>query len=103
MTEKSPKNDRKENSFQLWFECCKISASVIGNVQNKNIGIGLTRKSLIDRALPKIQSNLASNLAQLFRIYGGIYFIVKTHKDIFPSYYCFRSQRICCITIAVCS
>jgi len=38
---------------------------------------------LIDRALPKIQSNLISSLAQLFRIDNAIDLIVKTYKENF--------------------
>jgi len=39
----------------------------------------------------------------VFGIDSGIDLIVKTHKKNFPSYHCFRAQRIYYITIAVCS
>jgi len=71
-------------------------------MKKKNISIG--PKSLIDRALPNIQSNFISrtnSLAQptiYCRISSGIDLMVK-----FPSYYCFWSHRIHYITIDVCS
>jgi len=39
----------------------------------------------------------------VFEIDSGVDLIVKTHKKNFPSYHCFRAQRIHYITIAVCS
>lgn len=48
----------------------------------KNKHIGISRKSLIDRALPETQSNMASranSFAPLFRIDSGADLIVKTY------------------------
>jgi len=52
---------------------------LIGNMKNKNIGIG-TEKPYRLSTTYKTQSNLASSLApQLFRIETGINLMVKTH------------------------
>jgi len=69
-------------------------------MKNKNIGIGPI-KSLINRALVKIQLKFANSLTQLFRIDSDL--IVKTHRERFRSYHCFWSQCIYYITVTVCS
>jgi len=71
--------------FQLWFECCKISASVID--------IGLAQKSIIDCALPKIQSNLISRTSSLAQ--RTIYCRRNSSTDLivkFQNYHCYWWQ-----------
>jgi len=64
---------------EVLSECCKISASVICSVKYKHLYRPI--KSLIDQALPKIQSKLVSSLAQLTilcRLDSGIDLMVET-------------------------
>ena len=88
--------------FQLWFECCKYRHQLSAM---KKIKTSVSaQKSLIDRALPEIQSNLISRTSSLVqptifcRMDSGIDLIVK-----FQNCHCFWSQCIYYITIDACS
>ena len=93
--------------IQPWFECCKISGSVIGNEKQKHWY--RPKKALsIELYLRSNQTWLVGLIAecnQLCRINSGIECIVKTqtHKEIFPNYHCFWSQHSYFFTIDVCS